>query len=540
MPTNAKKKAAVALSMALMASVFAGCSGSDKGEAGASSAPAKASASASPSSSASASSSASSSASASPAGIDTSKKVHLQFYMLGNAPKDLPKVEAEINKMAQQDLNATVTFNFTTWTDWDQKYKLLLSTGQDVDLIFTADWTQYQQYAKKGAFLPLDDLLPTAAPGLNDFVPKNMWDAVKINGKIYTVPATYQEYVTNGFVWREDLRKKYNLPTPVDIPTFEAYMDGIKKNEPSLQPLAIGSDVRGSLSDTYLDVFRKKVGALPYGMFATYDKPAEITSYWGSPEQLEDLKRFKSWADKGYFSKNELNEKATNQEKLVNGTAAAMLGDNPTRYNQTNGNMKSLHPDWELGYTPFAVATGYATPVHPIHNGFAIPASSKNAERALAFYEKMVLDKRYNLLTQYGFEGTNYTVDGGYYKMVGDANTNGFPREGMQGWAWRNPEFMLFEPSYDGVKAIFDQLDKVQKPDIYTGFAEDYTDYQAERSALEQVEKQYLFPLLAGQVKDVEGGLQTFMDKAKKAGLDKIQESYKKQWLDYLSESGIQ
>ncbi|MDG0808115.1 ABC transporter substrate-binding protein [Cohnella rhizosphaerae] len=275
-------------------------------------------------------------------------------------------------------------------------------------------------------------------------------------------------------------------------------------------------------------------------MFASYDKPAEITSYWGSPEQLEDLKRFKSWADKGYFSKNELNEKATNQDKLVNGTAAAMLGDNPTRYNQTNGNMKSLHPDWELGYTPFAVATGYATPVHPIHNGFAIPASSKNAERALAFYEKMVLDKRYNLLTQYGFEGTNYTVEDGYYKMVGDANTNGFPREGMQGWAWRNPEFMLFEPSYDGVKAIFDQLDKVQKPDIYTGFAEDYTDYQAERSALEQVEKQYLFPLLAGQVKDVEGGVKTFMDKAKKAGLDKIQASYKKQWLAYLSESGIQ
>ncbi|MDG0808116.1 extracellular solute-binding protein [Cohnella rhizosphaerae] len=234
-----------------MATVFAGCSGGN-GEAGASSEPAKSSTYASQSSSASASSS------ASPAGIDTSKKVHLQFYMLGNAPKDLPKVEAEINKMAQEDLNATVTFNFTTWTDWDQKYKLLLSTGQDVDLIFTADWTQYQQYAKKGAFLPLDDLLPTAAPGLSGFVPKDMWDAVKINGKIYTVPATYQEYVTNGFVWREDLRKKYNLPTPVDIPTFEAYMDGIKKNEPSLQPLAIGSDVRGSLSDTYLDVFRKK------------------------------------------------------------------------------------------------------------------------------------------------------------------------------------------------------------------------------------------------------------------------------------------
>ncbi len=62
------------------------------------------------------------------AGIDTSERVELQFYMLGNAPKDLPKIEAEINKMALEDLNATVKFNYTTWTDTDQKYKLLLST----------------------------------------------------------------------------------------------------------------------------------------------------------------------------------------------------------------------------------------------------------------------------------------------------------------------------------------------------------------------------------------------------------------------------
>ena len=49
-------------------------------------------------------------------GIDTSKKVELQFYMLGDAPKDLPAIQAEVNKMAEADLNATVKFNFTSWT----------------------------------------------------------------------------------------------------------------------------------------------------------------------------------------------------------------------------------------------------------------------------------------------------------------------------------------------------------------------------------------------------------------------------------------
>ena len=151
----------------------------------------------------------------------------------------------------------------------------------------------------------------------------------------------------------------------------------------------------------------------------------------------------------------------------------------------------------------------------------------------------MVTDKTYNQLTEYGIEGKNYKVENGYYTMIGDSNSNGFPREAMQGWAWRNPEFMLFDKGYDGVKKIFADLDKIASPDKFTGFAEDYTSYQAERAALEQVEKQYLYPLEAGLVADVEVGLKTFMEKAKAAGLEKVQAEYKKQWLEYVKSAGI-
>ncbi|PWW00977.1 putative aldouronate transport system substrate-binding protein [Paenibacillus cellulosilyticus] len=470
----------------------------------------------------------------------SSKPTEIQFYMLGNAPKDLPTIEAEINKMALEDLNVKVKFNYTTWTDWDQKYKLLLSTGRAVDLIFTADWVQYQQYAKKGAFTALDELLPLAAPELQSFVPQEMWDAVRVDGKIYTIPSTYKEYVTGGFVWREDLRKKYDLPTPVDIPTFEAYLAGIKQHEPTIQPVAFGASVENSIQYAYLEFQRKEVGAMPYGMFASYANPRAIVSYWGSAEHLEDLKKYRSWAELGYFSKNELNDPESIQERIINGSAASLLSDNPTRYNAMLSSMQSQHPDWDLGYTPFGRTNGYATPVHPIHNGFAIPAGSQHPEQALAFYEKLVTDKRYNLLTQYGIEGVNYTVENGYYKQVGDVSSNGFPREAMSGWAWRNPAYMLFEPTYDRVQQIFNELDKVQKPDIYTGFIEDYSEYQAERAALEQVVKQYLYPLLAGQIDDVQAGLSLFMEKAQQAGLDKIQQSYKKQWVAYLEKKGIQ
>ncbi|MEK0317818.1 extracellular solute-binding protein [Cohnella sp. 56] len=467
------------------------------------------------------------------AGIDTSEHVDLQFYMLGDAPKDLPQVQEAVNRMAEAELNATVQFNYIAWTDYDLKYKMLLSSGEPVDLLFTADWTQYQTYAKRGAFRALDDLLP-AAPRLQQFVPAEMWDAARIDGKIFTVPSTYQEYVTGGFVWREDLREKYNLPKPVDIPTFEAYLKGIKKNEPDIQPVAIGDKIQDALAFSYLDVSRDSIGSMPYGMLATYDHPEAIKSYWGSPEQLADLKLFKRWADQGYFSNNELNTSEYNQDKIINGTAAAMFGDNPTRYNEMLNSMQAAHPEWELGYYPFPMAKGYSTPVYPTHNGYAIPKTAKHPERALAFYEKLVTDKRYNQLTQYGFEGVNYTIENGYYRMIGDLSTNGFPREAMNGWAWRNPDYMLFTPSYKDVERMFAELDRIRRPDIYSGFAEDDSSYLAEKTALEQVQKLYLYPLLAGLVDDVDAGVQVFMKNAKQAGLEKVQAEYKKQWLTYL------
>ncbi|PWV97328.1 putative aldouronate transport system substrate-binding protein [Paenibacillus cellulosilyticus] len=472
-------------------------------------------------------------------GIDTSKPVELQFYMLGDAPKDLSKIQDLVNQMAKEELNTTVKFNYTTWTDWDQKYKLLLSSGQPIDLIFTADWTQFQSYAKKGAFQDITDILPKAAPELQKYVPADMWDAVKIDGKIYTVPATYKEYVTLGFVYREDLRVKYNLPKPVDMATFEEYLDGIKKNEPDMMPLSMNSNVRDNLIAPIRDLTHDAIGATPYGLGITYKDPSNVYSYWGSDEQVQDLTIAQRWQQKGFFAKNVLNDKDTLQEPVVSGKAAAILGDNPTRFNDTRLKMKSAHPDWELAYFPFPLAKGYATPVHPIHNGFAVPKSSKNAERALAFYEKMVLDKRYNQLTEYGVEGTNYKVTDGYYEMIGDSTSNGFPRESMNGWAWRNPEYMLFDKDFDGVKDIFASLDKIQSPDKFTGFAEDYTPYQAEKAAVEQVESQYFAPLYAGLVDNIQEGLQTAMSKAKQAGLEKIHEEYKKQWEQYVTTNGI-
>lgn len=477
-------------------------------------------------------------------GLDISKKVELQFWMLGNAPADLQLIEDEINKMALEELNCTVKFNYTTWTDWSQKYQLLLTSGQQVDLIFTAEWTDYQRYARSGAFLELDDILPVAAPELSKFISKDYWDGVKVTGNIYTMPNTWKEYVYDGFEYREDLRIKYNLPEINSIETIEAYLDGIRKYEPTMTPLAETVNdhqfaaiisLTSELLHPWLDRNMPR-----YGLASNNDTPSEMYEYWGSNEHLADLKMFKRWADKGFWSRSILSSTEDFVTLFREGRLAAkMSGINPNKFADDVLNIATNHPDWEIGYFPYSMDSGIIHPVHPTHNGYAVPISSKNPERAVAFFEKMILDKRYNRLTNYGIEGKHYIEENGYYKMLGDQTSNGFARESMNGWAWRNPDYMLFTPSFDPVKELFLEFDKFSTPDLFNGFSEDYAPFQAERAALFQAQAQFLQPLQAGLVDDVEAGLAKFMEAAKKAGLDKIQSEYKKQWSEYCMEMGI-
>lgn len=474
------------------------------------------------------------------------KPVELQFYMVGDAPKDLQDVSDKLNELSKKDLNCTVKFNYTSWTDFSQKYNLLISTGQPIDLIYTAAWLDYSKLAKKGAFKILDELLPRYAPELYKFVPENYWNQVKVDGKIYTVPGTWKEYVTDGFQYRKDLQEKFGLPEPNTLENVEKYLEGVKKNLPGqIITMEYPQPGPGSWSFSALEILSMKYKwvnfGTPYGLVADYDDPSNLKVYWGSPEFIEDMKMFKRWADKGFWSRSALSAKADMTAFDTGKVVAVIQGQNPSKFSASVTKLETSMPGTKVGYIPYPAVNGIAQAAHATQNGYAIPSSAQNPERALMFYQKLVLDKTYNQLSEYGIKDKHYTEKDGYYEPVGDPTTSGFAREGMNGWAWRNTGYMLYPKSYDTVKTIFADLDKIAEKtkfkgiNIFDGFGEDYTSYQSERAALGTVLTQYLAPLEAGLVPDVEAATKTFMEKAKASGLEKIQTEYIKQWKAYCN-----
>lgn len=467
--------------------------------------------------------------------LDYSEHVDLVFYLLGDAPAGQQEVQDAINAILEEKVNASVDFQFSTWTDWGEKYKLMLTTG-GADLIYTANWNSYGQLAQSGAFMALDELLDTVSPDLKAAIDPTALDGCRVNGKVMTVPCLWKQYTCGGIEYREDLREKYDLPVPDSIENLKAYLLGIQQNEPE-QGLLVSND--GVLSYTTTNV-----ALTAYGQRPMMENPSELVDYWFSDQFVEDMKLMKEWADLGFWSRSVLSDTTDSGERYDNGMLVAIVGgNNPNKYTTRMEQWATEHPEWKDAYYTYAEEDGYVYATAPTADATAITKDCKNPERAMKVLELLIMDEELNLLTQYGIKGVHYEVaeDGTYRNLNAD-----FGYEALNAWSLRNPAYklangqggVLLQEMFDHYGEVIEQKG-TPSVDPFGGFAEDSSTYSAEKAAVENVTNEYLRPLEAGLVDDVEASVETFREKVKAAGLDVVREGWEKQWQAYLQENGL-
>ena len=487
------------------------------------------------------------------ADVDLSERVDLVFYVAGDAPTDELVVEEAINEKLLEKLNATVDFQFTTWTDFQTKYSNELLAGTP-DLIYIANWFNYGTFAKEGAFLELDELLPTYAPKLTELCGTYL-DQCKVDGAIYAVPAMWPEYVSSGITYREDLRAKYDLPVPNSIENLEAYLLGIQENEPNqgllLPTTGDSTGLSHAFDAAWILNFKYPwvtTNGLSYGLSANADSPSQVYDYWFSDDFVDDMKLMKKWAGYGFWSKSALSD-TNDSESFKNGLCVASFwGQNPAKCNTNKNDFETAGQGWEAEYVAFGETTGVIYPGHATQNGTAIVRGCENPERALMVLEYFMTDEEMYRLVQYGIEGTHYQFDeNGYYQTImNDDGTSNFGSEAFNTWNLRNAEFKLGNESDERLQKVFDRLEaigakcKYPNTDIAAGFTEVYDDYAAERTAISNVMRTYLAPLQAGLVDDVDAAVEEFRTKVNEAGREKVVEAYKAQWAAYCESMGYE
>ena len=455
---------------------------------------------------------------------DTSKFVALSEYLIGAPAKDYDQMLTAFNVKAKKDLNCSLSVTWIGWGDYSTKYPLVLASGEAIDLIYTSSWTGFTVQATKGAFMPLEKLAPEYAPKSFAAQTPGMIKALTLNGHLDALSPKFSQYAQMGYIVRGDLMKKYgfangSLKTMDDIGAFAA---AVHKGEKGIDPF-------GFDSQSSLDIYENyQLGYFPFANI--YNFPLQVTvdsagmptgtvkNIYEDPGYPAFFAKMKQWADAGYWPTNVLSNKDTSM--LNEGTAAMRLHniDSWVTAGITN-------PTWDMQFVP-----GYphAKLTSAYQDAMAIPASSKNPERALMLIEKIRTDETYYDLLAYGIKDTDWKLNAKDEVVATDPKV--WAPDGYCNWGFKDPQFAKDAAGSPAtMKAVKDAAKATGIDTPYTYFSFNTESVKAQIAAIASAMAQYHDPLALGYVKDPVAGLATLKQKLKDAGVDAVQVELQKQ-----------
>ncbi len=464
---------AAALAAIMAASVLSGCGGDD------------------------------SSSTASSGGTDAaSGKEHLDItcYLYGDKPNQIDDVLAEFEKRTADELNMSLEFNWAPQSDYTNNIKLKLSAGEEVDMCFDAPWMNMNTFIMQGNYQDLTSYFHNPEyPGLEaafseEFMSNNLMGE---NGDtVYGIPLT-QSFGEGGMVFiRGDLRKKYGLDPVTDLESYEAYLQAIVDNEPSMIPFVMKKD--GSygaasiidVQDPAKGIAKLEAGLwdveLAAGIVATLyiqdykvidcvisGEPSSAYANFPAPYNQTDLttqKKVREWYEKGYIEKDVITREDA-QATFTSGKGASFMWG-AAQYNSVLSALTQSVEGAELevyNYDPLTAQdiTGMKKGAYTAWNFICIPVttSEEKTDRIMEFFDWIFSSSENHDLFEWGIEGKNFVAVGEdqyEYPEGLDLTTNyNFPGYEL---TW-NPNFIRYPVGYpDDVLQI---MKNANNPDVY-------------------------------------------------------------------------
>jgi putative aldouronate transport system substrate-binding protein len=439
-------------------------------------------------------------------GADLSKPVTLRMYLLGDRSKDFDLVYAEINKILQEKINATIEVSFLSWAEHAQRYSLLFAGQEDFDLIFTASgWAHYETTASMGGFLPLtQDFIQTYAPDIWRTVPAMAWDQARLDGSIYMVPNYSNEFGADVYALRGDLMKKYGYNDITTLEELIAYFEKVAAGE-----AGAGIRPQGNAAGMLYPYLHAAGYAVMNGSPSEFfiintqnlsDTKVTYLLDWDKFDQFcIDMENF---FRRGFWSRDSLASSDQRQDGLLRGTSAGMYWNLGSTYRYA-AEANTAHPEWDVTLADFTQRWPKRVNSY-INNGMAINVNCKNKERAMMALNEFYTNRAIYDLACLGIEGVHWTSEGDkYYRTT--SRTGDYGINANCNWGWNNmnltrteyiPNPTALDRKHDEILARWNA--NVKPEHVLDGFSFDKSNVTTELSIVDSLVAEFYTPLISG------------------------------------------
>lgn len=465
--------------------------------------------------------------------------VTLRFYFPGDKPLATDDVWKHVSELTKDTLNATFEINFVNWNDYNNKLKLLQSSGDNYDMNFDGNWQDYNNAMTRGGYMDITDLLPQYAPKLYQvYTEKNLLDPIKVNGRIYAAPWTVLKTNKPNAWYRGDLGVKggYTKDKIETIEDADAYLRAAKKADPSVIPLSWRPDTWNNTIAGML-IAKYEYEDLNFnGLIVKINDPEHKVIPW---EQTEAFKEYvyyaKKWNDEGLIPKNLLATKGT-EGSFDGGTFAFAAGNIDGCILENEHDFK---PEVEAQGAVKAWSEMYPANKwvkdSPLGNIVCINTNAANPERAIMLLEELSTNEEVYDAVIYGIKDVTYKIDNrvvSYMPDQGNGNpTNYLDWNGQWGF-WREG-FQKLDSAR--TQKYFDTYNEyVNRPTMINStvnyFVADQSAIKTEMARRNQVFDEVGKLLSVGIVQgDIDQAIATYVAKQKAAGTDAIVTEVQKQ-----------
>ncbi|AGC67478.1 putative liporotein [Thermoclostridium stercorarium subsp. stercorarium DSM 8532] len=473
-------------------------------------------------------------------GIDISKPVNLVMLFVGDKVADQDLVYEEVNKLAKEDLNCTVTVKNLSWADYQQQYPLVLASGEQLDLVYAAEWLGYFDHARKGAFheITMDDIKKYMPITYEEQDPVTFEQAM-VDGKLYMIPNYQFEYNVYRLIGvRMDLAKKYGITEIKTFEDLERFCEAIAENEKEM--FAIAHEGSGG-NDNFAVFYRQPNqihlvggGTTLFGIKyvnGEFDYDNLFNVYF-TPEFAEYAKMMRRWAEKGFWSKNAASGQGKINDLFVAGKSAVDIW-HIGGVAQDIEKAQLEHPDWEMEIIDLTPES-FKTVSKFTNNGVAVSINTVDFGRSLMLLEKFKNDQRYFDLTCVGIEGKHW-IDIGPNKFRPGPDANNFPIYGTSMWGWISEKFRRVSETEP--KQLREYINSWIPDVVYPitdNFIFDDTNVKSEYAAVSNVVKTYATIFDLGMAEDIEKTIEEMKDKLNKAGYEKVEAEFRRQYEDFI------
>ncbi len=285
---------------------------------------------------------------------------------------------------------------------FDQKMQVLNAGREEYDLAFTSGWrNDYYKNVSSGAFEDITEVLPVHAPKLYESMQESIWDAIRVDGKLYAVPNWQMMVKSVGVLMPKEKVDAAGVDYTkiATLEDVEDYLTKLKAVDPECNKVGTFWNMIAPYYG-YTDLLAETLpGAIKY---AADGKPVVVNQY--ESEEFESyIKLRRSWVEKGltpdvYLPGNNYSDKAVKQVPFTVHSHSPVAAADYSKANEYEWVSVQIAPALLSSNSVNSALTGVSTTTSSVENSVKLLEVVNNDTDI------------YNLLV-WGIEGADYEKD---------------------------------------------------------------------------------------------------------------------------------